>query len=302
MQQLTSIDFSSGNNVKTDFSMYKDLGISDVLMNVEGQIDTTGATAEDVDNPYSIFEKIEFTFDGSKTPFDVLGEDVRWLHRLYNGVEPEVLVGGALQRNYTDTTNDQSVKFGLKLPVFIPANLFGRGIFNIKWNAAANLGTLLTIDDFDVYPTLVWDDSIPFMLNHAREDQTWSGDKEFKPPFSETLRHILIRVADYSDVLTNIKLTKQRTTLIESRYEELLSQMSDLDNLNQYPLLGDNSTLRYGLLNVSPPAGIVADETTILKVTTNSSKNVFVNWINAIPVTAKDQPESKADLMKLLKI
>lgn len=301
--ELTQIDYVSGKSVKENFSMLEGLGIAELLLNVSGQIDTSGVAAETVNNPFTIIESIKLTFDGSKTPFEVLGEDLRWLHNLYNGVDVDVLIGGAKQRNYTDTTNDQTVQFLLKLPVFIPANIFTRGTLDVKWSGdVTDLSDNLTIDSFTVFPSLVWDDNIPFMLNFAEEEQTWSGNKEFKPPFSETLRHILVRVTDYSDSLSDIRLKKQRTTIIESRYEELLAQMSDLENLSPWPVLGDNATLRYGLLNITTPARIVSDDTTILKLKTTASKTVHVLWINAIPIAAKKQPDAKVDLLKFLKI
>ena len=306
IQELTTLTFSANQPVKVDFSMFKGLGISELLLHLAGQVDTTGTSVELVDNPYSIMEKITMTFDGSKTPFEIKGEDLRWVHRLYNGVESEVLIGvsgsEAITRAYADTTNDQLVQIFLKLPVFIPADLFTRGTFEIKWNAAASLATLLTVDSFVAAPTLVWDDNIPFMLNYAEEEQTFSGNKEFKPPFSETLRQILLRNTTYTDVISDISLKKQRTTILESRYEELLMYMVDLENLSAFPVLGNNTQLRFGLLNITTPAGIVSDDTTILKVKTESSITLHVLWINAIPVSLKKQPAAKPDLLKFLKI
>jgi len=181
--------------------MYKGLGISELLLNVMGQIETTGAVTELADHPFKVIKKITLTFNGSKTPFIIKGADLRWVHRLYNGVDPDVLIGttGAEAVTYTiaGTTAAQLIRFYLKLPVFIPVNLFTRGTLEIEWAdptifSAANL----VIDNFYVYPSLVWDDQIPFMLNYAEEEQTWTGQKDFKPPSAETLRHILMRVTD----------------------------------------------------------------------------------------------------------
>lgn len=306
VQKLTTLSFNAGLPEKVDFSMFKDLGISELLLDISGQIDTSGVAVETLDNPYKVIDKIELIFDGSKTPFEIKGEDLRWVHRLYNGVESDVLIGvsgsEAVVRNYADTTNDQLITFLLKLPVFIPANLFTRGTLQVTWGAITDLATNLTVDSLVVAPTLIWDDAVPFMLNYAEEEQTWSGDKEFKPPFSETLRHVLIRVTDYTDVLTNLSLKKQRTTIMESRYKELLVQMVDLDNTDTWPVLGNNTQLRFGLVAYSAPSGIVADETTILKITTSSSKTVHVLWIDVIPVAAKAQPAAKMDITKLFKI
>lgn len=305
IQELTPLSYVESSPAKVDFSMYKGLGISELLLHVTGQVDTSGAITETVDQPYLIIEEITLTFDGSKTPFEIKGEDLRWVHRLYNGVESDALIGvsgsEAVTRVIAGTTNDQLITFLLKLPVFIPADLFTRGTLQIKWGAPADMGTNLTVDSFTVNASLVWDDAIPFMLNYAEESQTWSGDREFKPPFSETLRHIVVRVVDYTDVLTDIGLKKQRTTILESRYEELLAQMVDLDNIDTWPLIGSGA-LRYGLLVISTPSGIVSDDTTILKVKTSSSKEVHILWINVIPVAAKKQPAAKPDIMKFLKI
>jgi len=305
IQALTPLSYVEDTPAHVDFSMYKGLGISELLLTIKGQIDASGAAVETVDHPYRIIEEVTLTFDGSKTPFEIKGEDLRWVHRLYNGVESDVLIGvsgsEAVTRAIESTTDDQLVQFLLKLPVFIPADLFSRGTLKIKWGAPADISTLVTVDSFTVYASLVWDDAIPFMLNYAEETQTWSGDREFKPPSSETLRHIIARVTDYTDVLTDIVLKKQRVTILETRYEEMLIQMADLDNLDQWPVLGDD-TLRYGLLVISTPSGIVSDDTTILKMTTSESKTVHILWINVIPVAAKRQPAAKPDIWKFLKI
>jgi len=286
--------------------MYQNLGISEILLNCIGQFETTGVIAEDIDQPYKLIKKITITFDGAKTPFIIKGEDLRWVHRLYNGIESEILIGvsgsEAVTREYVDTTAAQLIRFYLKLPVFIPANLFTRATLEIEWGAATAIGTNLTVDNFFVYPSIVWDDNIPFMLNYAEEEQTWSGDKEFKPASAQTLRHIIARVTDYTDVLTDISLKKQLVTILDSRYEELMAQMVDIDNVDTWPVLGDNATLRYGLLVITTPSRIVSDDTTLLKITTSSSKTVHILWINVILVSAKKQPAAKPDIMKLFKI
>jgi len=77
--------------------------------------------------------------------------------------------------------------------------------------------------------------------------------------------------------------------------------MVDLDNIDVWPALGSDA-LRYGLLVLSTPSGIVGDDTTLLNITTTGAKTVHILWINIIPVTAKKQPAAKTDIMKFFKI
>jgi len=304
IEALDSIEYSAGKPKSVNFDLYKNLGIAELLLYVKASVESGASMAEVNDNPFLFIEEISMTFDGSKTPFVITGQDLRWVHRLYNGVDVEVFVESAKTPLYADSTASQEVEFSLKLPVLIPAGMFSRATLKIKWGAVIdNAPEMVAVESCVAYPSIVWSDSMPFMLNYAEEEQTFSGNKQFEPPTSETLRHIIIRVTDYTDVLDEIKLKKQRTTIIDSRYEEMLMQQVDLENLDSRPVLGDgSSTLREGLLVVSTPAGIVTDNTTKLKVKTTSSKTVHVLWINAIPIAKGSLPASKSDIMSMFKI